>query len=220
MADTAVVHEDSTEHTGSTSRKLKLPTHPARILVADDEHLVAAGLRTNLTEMGFAVTGIAADGEQAVELCKQNRPDLALLDLRMPKRDGLETAEILFGQMGIPTIMLSAYSDHESVLHANRIGVFGYLVKPVSEDQLRVAITIAWGRYTDVANQDHEIDALKQRLEDRKMIEQAKWLLVQRKNITEPEAMKQLQMQARSSRRTLPDVARSVLEAEQLFNSD
>lgn len=202
------------------SSPTKLPASPSRLLIADDEHLVTAGLSANLKELGFSVVGPASDGEEAIAICRNNRPDMALLDIRMPKKDGLAAAEIVFSQMGVPVVILSAYSDPEYVSTANHVGVFGYILKPVTADQLRVNIAIAWGRYVDFLDQHQEIEGLKGRLADRKVIEQAKWIIVKRKNISEPDAMRLLQTRARNNRRTLADIARSVLENEDLFNSD
>ena len=98
------------------------------------------------------------------------------------------------------------------------MGVFGYMLKPVTLDQLRVNISVAWSRYLDAAEKNSEITVLKQRLEDRKLIEQAKWLIVERKTISEPEAMKLLQRQARNNRRTLVDVAKSLIENQNLYD--
>jgi response regulator NasT len=189
------------------------------LLVADDEHLVASGVAVNLRELGYEVVGPAADGEEAIELCRTHKPDMALLDIRMPKKDGLAAAEVIFRKMGIPVMIFSAYSDPEYVTSGNRVGVFGYLLKPVTQDQMRVGISVAWGRFLDYMNQNSEISTLKERLEHRKIIEQAKWIIVKRKGVEEPEAMKLLQRQARNNRRTLVDVARSVLENENLFGA-
>jgi len=197
----------------------KYPPHPARLLVADDEHLVASGVAVNLRELGYEVIGPAADGDEAIELCRAHHPDMALLDIRMPKKDGLAAADVIFRRMGIPVMIFSAYSDPEYVTSGNRVGVFGYLLKPVTQDQMRVGISVAWGRFLDFMNQNSEISTLKERLEHRKIIEQAKWIIVKRKGVEEPEAMKLLQRQARNNRRTLVDVARSVLENENLFGA-
>lgn len=197
----------------------KYAPHPSRLLVADDEHLVASGVAVNLRELGYEVIGPAADGDEAIELCRMHHPDMALLDIRMPKKDGLTAAETIFRRMGIPVMIFSAYSDPEYVTSGNRVGVFGYLLKPVTQDQMRVGISVAWGRFLDYMNQNSEISTLKERLEHRKIIEQAKWIIVKRKGVEEPEAMRLLQRQARNNRRTLVDVARSVLENENLFGA-
>ena len=213
------------EQTGeATARVAKAsggyPPDPRSILVADDEHLVASGLAASLRGLGYTVVGPVADGEEAVETSRVMQPDLALLDIRMPRKDGLAAAEIIFRQLGIPVVIFSAYSDAEYIEAGNRVGVFGYMLKPVTEDQLRVGIAVAWGRFLEHMNQASEIDNLKERLEHRKTIEQAKWIIVKRKGITEPEAMRLLQRQARNNRRTLVDVAKSLLENEELLGQE
>lgn len=196
---------------------MPIPPHPARVLIADDEHLVAAGMRAALDDLGFEVIGPASDGAQAIEMCRNEQPDMALLDIRMPGTDGLAAAAVIFGELGIPVMMLSAYSDPEYVSVGSHIGVFGYLLKPVSRDQLRVGVEVAWSRWLAHLEQSDEIDTLKDRLEQRKVIEQAKWIIVKRKNVEEPEAMRMLQKQSRNSRKALIDVARSVVDSEALL---
>ncbi|MCA9290884.1 MAG: response regulator [Phycisphaerales bacterium] len=217
MSNDVITEEPAATDLLEAAAGRKLPEQPTRVLIADDEHLVAAGLKSSLSDLGYVVLGPAADGDAAIEMCRDLRPDMALLDLRMPKTDGLAASEIIYKQMAIPVVILSAYSDPGYVQVANRAGVFGYLLKPVTQDQLRVGISVAWGRYLDAVGQYGEIRSLKERLEARKIIEQAKWIIVRRKSTTEPEAMKLLQRQARNNRRTLADVARSILENENLF---
>tara|TARA_B100000674_G_scaffold74568_1_gene51629 strand:+ start:26 stop:634 length:609 start_codon:yes stop_codon:yes gene_type:complete len=190
---------------------------PRRLLVADDEHLVAMGMKNNLEELGYEVIGPAGDGRDAIELCKTLKPDMALLDIQMPGLDGLSAAEQIYQEFAVPVVIFSAYSDREYVDSSNDAGVFGYILKPVTRDQLRVGIEVAWGRYLDSSEQLEEIEGLKERLEDRKIIEQAKWILVKRKSVEEPEAMKMLQKQARNNRRSLIDVARAVVESDSLL---
>ena len=196
---------------------MAIPPHPAKVLIADDEHLVASGMVAALDDLGFEVVGPAGDGEQAIELCKSQQPDMALLDIRMPGTDGLEAAKVIFGDLGVPVMMLSAYSDPEYVSMGSDIGVFGYLLKPVSRDQLRVGIEVAWSRWLAHLEQDGEIDDLKERLEQRKIIEQAKWIIVKRKGVDEPDAMRMLQKQSRNSRKALIDVAQSVVDSDSLL---
>jgi response regulator NasT len=205
---------------GRPERRAVFPAHPRTLLVADDEHLVAVGVANNLRDMGYEVLEPAPDGDRAVEACRRMHPDMALLDIRMPKKGGLEVAETLFRELRIPVVIFSAYSDAEYVEAGNRVGVFGYLLKPVTQDQLRVGISVAWGRFLDVMALDGEIDKLKDRLESRKLVEQAKWIIVKRKGISEPDAMKLLQRQARNNRRPLIEVARSVIENEELFAAE
>lgn len=205
---------------GEAALARSLPARPERVLLADDEHLVAAGIKSNLVDLGYVVIGPASDGEEAVELARTMRPDLALLDIRMPRKTGIEAGEVIYKQFGIPVMMISAFSDPAYLRASNNFQTFGYLLKPVTQDELRVSIEIAWSRYLDFVAQREHIDRLKQRLEDRKLIEQAKWIIVKKKEVSEPDAMKILQKQARNNRRTLVDVSRSVIENETLFGAE
>jgi len=204
--------EPAVTKSASRSSTSTLPETPSTILIADDEHLVATGLASALRELGFDVCGPVADGDKAIALCQKEQPDLALLDIRMPRMDGLSAANVIYPQLGIPVIIVSAYSDQEYVQSGGRVGVFGYLLKPVTKEQLRAGIAIAWGRFRRTAEQDAEIMSLKKRLENRKVIEEAKWIIVSRTGISEPDAMRLLQRQARNNRRPLIDVARDVIE--------
>jgi response regulator NasT len=190
------------------------PERPERILVADDEHLVAAGLRSQLISLGYTVIGPASDGEHAIELARTQQPDLAILDIRMPHVNGLEAGEVISGELNIPVLIVSAFSDPEYLRSCNTFRTFGYMLKPVTTDALRVTIEVAWGRWLDHLTQQEDVDRLKARLEDRKIIEQAKWLLVKNRGISEPESMRLLQRQARNSRRTLIDIAKGIIEEE------
>ncbi len=194
------------------------PAKPERILIADDEHLVAAGLRAQLVELGYSVIGPASDGVQAIELARQHQPDLALLDIRMPRMDGITAAEIISNELVIPVVMVSAYSDPDYLRSCNQFRTYGYVLKPVPQAGLRVTIEIAWGRWLDSLAQQQEVNRLTARLEDRKFIEQAKWVLVKRKGISEPDAMRLLQRHARNNRRPLVDVAKSLIENEELIH--
>ena len=147
-----------------------------------------------------------------MEVCRRDPPDLALLGVRMPNYNGFEAAAVVFRELDVPVVILSAYSDPEYVSTAAQAGVFGFLLKPASQDQIRVCLEIAWGRFQEHLRQDEEISSLKRRLEDRKTIEQAKWLVVKHKQVSEPEAMKLLQKQARNTRQPMVEVAQSILE--------
>jgi response regulator NasT len=187
-----------------------LPVRPRRILVAEDEHLVATDLTMMLADLGYT-TLVAADGAEATNLARSAHPDLALMDILMPNRDGLSAGRELYWELGIPVVIVSAYSDTEQVERAREAGVFGYLIKPVQRDQLRVCIEVAWDRFVRDAMERHEHFKLKKRMEERKVVEQAKWILVSTRGMTEPDAMRHLQKQARSTRRQLIDVANEVI---------
>ncbi|MCH2151819.1 MAG: response regulator [Phycisphaerales bacterium] len=205
------------ESTQNPTLEETIESMPERVLVADDEHMVASGMSSNLSDLGYEVIGPASDGGAAVELCRLHQPDLALLDIRMPQVNGLEAAETIFGELGIPVVILSAYADPEYVQAGNRIGIFGYLLKPVTKNQLRVGLEVAWARYRHWNQQHDETEELKLRLEQRKIIEQAKWIIVKRKEIEEPEAMRLLQRQARNNRKSLIEVAQAVVDSESLL---
>lgn len=186
------------------------------VLIADDEHLVATGIASMVRDLGHTVVGIAPDGESAIELAHQHRPQLALLDIRMPKLTGPEVAVRLQQDLSIPSVIISAYSDEE---HLDKIrgygpmsGVFGYLLKPIDDDELRVIISVAMMRagVEDLAGE--RIQQLEKNLANRRLVEQAKWVLVQKYALTEPQAHDKLQRLARDQRRPLAEVASEVVE--------
>ena len=189
---------------------------PLKVLIAEDEHLIATYLASNIADLGYEVIGPANNGETAVKLCKEHSPDLALLDIQMPKLDGIEAASLLFQENKTPTVILSAYADPEYVEAGNKIGIFGYLLKPVSRSA-QVGIEVAWAkRYLDWSAK-HEQEELQERLVQRKLIEQAKWIIVKRKQVDEPEAMRMLQKQARNNRKPLINVAQAIVDSEDLL---
>jgi AmiR/NasT family two-component response regulator len=196
-----------------------LPESPRSVLVADDEHLLARNLANDLAELGYTIVGPARNGYVAIELAKTNRPDIVLMDIRMPELDGLEAAKVIFEELGIPVVILSAFSDPAYLRAGVKIGVFGYLLKPVTLDELRVSLTLAWSRFLTHNNLTTEVDALKLKLEQRKVIERAKGLLMRTLNITEEEAMRALQKQARDVRKPMADLAKSILDADELHQA-
>lgn len=215
-ADSAGVPLPSAAKAG---KRAAVPDFPERILVADDEFLVAAQLTHALATLGHIIVGPAVDGEAALSLARAAMPDLAMLDVQMPKRDGVSVAKELYQELGIPVIMISAYSDQATIAAASESGVFGYVVKPASVDQLRAAIAVAWKLYMTSVSMAGENDNLRRRLEERRVVEKAKWLVVSRRSVTEPEAMTLLQKKARDSRRPLVEIAQSIIDAEELLGS-
>lgn len=199
------------------SAELELPEHPRRVLVADDELLVLQGVMGSLKALELEVVGPCKNGEEAVQTCRDDRPDIAILDIQMPKMDGMQAAQVIFTELDIPVIMLTAYSDDTYLRNCTAAGVFGFLLKPASTEQLHAGITVAWKRYLDHIDQRSQIVDLRQKLDDRKLIEQAKWIIVKRKSVSEPEAMKLLQKQSRSSRKSIAAVARAVIDSDGLL---
>jgi response regulator NasT len=186
--------------------------HPGRILVADDESLAAASLILSLRQLGYTAIGPAHDGEHAIELAFSTLPDLALMDARMnTDSDGIDAARAMFGELLTPVVIVSAYSDREQVGVAAEAGVFGYLVKPVSKEQLRPAIEIAWARFNQYMSKEIEAEVLYRHLEDRRDVDRARWTLVERGCSDESEAMRELRRLSKASGRTLGEVARDVL---------
>lgn len=202
---------------GPTKRPHARP-EPGSILIAEDERTTAAALRDQVVGLGYEALGPAGDGEAAIELAKQSRPDLALLDIQMPLIGGLSAATVLFKHMDIPVVLVTGYSDEQYINAGKRIGVFGYLLKPVEDDELRATIAIAWSRYQERQQLREDVQEMKEAIEDRKQIERAKGLLMDRLSLGEAEAMRRLQKQARDSRRRLSEVARALIESEQLLS--
>lgn len=192
---------------------------PLRVIVADDEHLVAMGIVNNLRDLGHDVVGIAPDGEAAVSLARELLPALALVDLRMPKLSGTEVAMILYEELGIPSLIVSAYSDQEYISriqgYGESSGVFGYLLKPVGTDELRVSIGVAVHRSATDNHHTCRIEQLERNLANRRVVEQAKWKLVETQKITEPAAHEKLQKLARDRRKPLVEIARQVMESNE-----
>ena len=207
----------SHENMRTNIEALGLPEHPARVLVVDDELLVAQGIMSTLKALGFDIVGPCKNGEEAIANCREDKPDIVLMDIQMPVMNGMQAAQIIFPELDIPVVMLTAYSDDTYLRNCVAAGVFGFLLKPASSEQLSAGITVAWERFLDHVEQRSQIVDLKQRLDDRRLIEQAKWIIVKRKEISEPDAMKLLQKQSRSSRKTIAAVARAVIDSDGLL---
>lgn len=190
---------------------------PLRILIAEDESVTALGLEQDLRSLGHSVIGIAADGVTAVSMARTLSPDLVLLDVRMPHLTGLEAAERIHRDRPVPIIIVTAYSDAETLAQAVSMPVFHYLVKPVTAAQLSAAIAIAEARHVEWLQQRNESDDLRKRLEDRKVIERAKGILMERDAITESAAYKVLQRTSQSRNMTMAELSRSLLAAEELI---
>ncbi len=201
----------TTPHTETQARRTPL-AHPRRILVADDESLAGAAVMQALRQLGYEAVGPARDGEHAVLLAFSTMPDMAVLDVRMmTDSDGIDAARALFHEMLLPVVIVSAFSDQQQVAAATEAGVFGYLVKPVTREQLRPAIEVAWARFNQYLEKEIEAEVLRRKLEDRMLIEQAKWFLVERDSLIESEAMRLLRHLAKEARCEVAAMARSLL---------
>jgi response regulator NasT len=138
---------------------------------------------------------------------------MAILDIRMPVMDGLTAAKHIFDELGIPVVIVSAYSDQNFLKTAADVGIFGYMLKPVTADELRATITVSWSRFLQHKQLRQEVQDLKVALEERKLIERAKGILMDTQNLSEAEAMRRLQKQARDSRRRLAEMAKQIIDA-------
>ena len=182
-----------------------------RILIAEDETIIRLDLRELLEKAGFDVCAEARDGEEAVTLARTVEPDLALLDVKMPKLDGIDAARRILDERPIPIVMVTAYGEEELVSRAVEAGVFGYLVKPFRETDLLPAIATARARHEELAALREEADSLAEALAARKAIERAKGLLMEREGLTEQDAFARLRKASQISGRPLKVVAEALI---------
>jgi len=182
-----------------------------RILVAEDETIIRLDLRGLLERAGYDVVAEARDGEEAVELARRHEPDLALMDVKMPRLDGIEAARRMLEERPIPIVMLTAFDQRELVERAAEAGVYGYLVKPFREQDVVPAIELAKARYEELVAVRADADSLTQALADRKVIERAKGLLMEREKLSEADAFARLRKASQVSGRPLRVIADAVI---------
>ena len=182
-----------------------------RVLIAEDETIIRLDLRELLERSGFEVCAEARDGEEAVALARSERPDVAIMDVKMPKLDGIEAARRILDERPIPIVMLTAYGQDELVSRAVEAGVFGYLVKPFREQDLVPAIRTARARHEELAALREEAESLAEALAARKAIERAKGLLMTKENLSEQEAFERLRKASQISGRPLKVVADALI---------
>jgi response regulator NasT len=181
-----------------------------RILIAEDETLIRMDLAEMLRESGYEVVGEATNGEEAISLANELKPDLAILDVKMPKIDGITAAESIVEIS--PVLMLTAFSQKDLVERAVDAGVMAYLVKPFTVNDLLPAIEIAITRHTQMLALKNEVTDLAERLETRKIIDRAKGILMQAMRLSEPEAFKWIQRTAMDRRVSMKEVAEAVID--------
>ena len=188
-----------------------------RILLAEDETIIRLDLRELLERAGYQVCGEARDGEEAVALAASERPDLAILDVKMPRVDGIEAARRIMADRPIPIVMLTAYGQDELVSRAVEAGVFGYLVKPFRETDLLPAIQTARARHEELRALRDEAESLSEALAARKVVERAKGLLMDREGLSEQDAFARLRRASQVSGRPMRVVAEALIAT---FGSD
>ncbi len=189
----------------------------ARIVIADDESILRMDLREQLTGLGYQVIGEASDGQQAIDLARLLRPDLVIMDIKMPDGlDGISAARQLTSEKIAPVLLLTAYADTELVGAANEAGVSSYLVKPYRETELMPAIEVALNRFQEFRLLEQENDELKEALETRKIVERAKGVLMDTYGLKEAEAFQRIRKASMDSRKPMRQVAEAILLTQQL----
>src|SRR5690242_15459325 len=186
---------------------------PRRVLVAEDEALIRLDLAEMLREEGYDVVGEAGDGQEAVDMAEELRPDLVIMDVKMPRRDGIDAASEIASKRIAPIVVLTAFSQRDLVERARDAGAMAYLVKPFNVTDLIPAIEVAVSRFGEITALETEVANLSDRLETRKLVERAKGLLQSKHQMTESEAFKWIQRAAMDRRTTMRRVAEVVLES-------
>ena len=182
-----------------------------RIVVAEDESLIRMDIVETLKDQGFDVVGEAGDGLKAIELAKELKPDLMVMDIKMPDMDGLSAAEQI-AKLRIPVVFLTAFSQQELVSRASEVGAMAFLVKPFSPEDLLQAIEVALSRFQQLTQLESEVSDLTERLETRKLVERAKGVLGVQMGLSEPDAFRWIQKAAMDRRIGMVDVARTILD--------
>ena len=185
---------------------------PKRVIVAEDESLIRIDVVETLRDHGFEVIAEAADGEKAVALAEELRPDLVVMDVKMPLMDGISAAEILTKKKIAPVGLLTAVSQRELVERASEAGALAYVVKPFTPSDLIPAIDIALGRYAQIQALEDEVADMSERLETRKVLDRAKGILNNTMGLTEPEAFRWIQKASMDRRLTMKEVAQTVID--------
>jgi two-component system, response regulator PdtaR len=190
---------------------------PLRIAIAEDEPELLIDLEETLLEFGHEVVAKAQTGTELVERCRETEPDLVITDIKMPDMDGLEAAAQIRAMRPIPIVILSAYHDQEFIDRALKEHVLAYLVKPLNDQSLKTSIALAMQRFKEFQALENQAADMQQAMEDRKLIERAKGILMKRAELSEPDAFRRLQLLSSQKNKKMVDIARTIVEAEQAF---
>jgi AmiR/NasT family two-component response regulator len=193
---------------------MNTPQPITRIVIAEDEAIIRLDLRETLEEEGYQVVADTGRGDDAIELVRQHRPDVAIFDIKMPGLDGLDAARVVSAEKLCPVVMLTAFSQREVIEQARDAGALAYLVKPFQKTDLVPAIELAIGRFREMMTLSGERDALGEQLELRKLLDRAKGLLIDKYSMTEQSAFDFIQKNAMSTRAKMVDVANQILNGQ------
>ncbi len=182
-----------------------------RVIIADDESVICMDLREMLSNLGYLVVGEAGDGRSAVNLSRELRPDVVLMDIKMPDMDGIEAAKVLTEEHIAPVVLLTAFSQQDLVQRAKTAGVVGYLVKPIKEAELAPAIEIALARFAEFRELEKEVDTLQEQLETRKLVDRAKGILMDSQNLSEADAFRRIQKMSMNTRKSMKEIAQAII---------
>lgn len=187
-----------------------------RVVIADDESIIRMDLREMLTNLGYLVVGETGDGISAVNLARELRPDLVIMDVKMPDLDGIQAARILTEERIAPVLLLTAFSQQELIEGAKEAGVVGYIVKPFRESELVPAIEVALARFREFKALEKELADTRNILETRKIVERAKGVLMDTQGLKEAEAFRKIQKLSMNTRKSMREVAEAILLANQV----
>jgi AmiR/NasT family two-component response regulator len=187
-----------------------------RILIADDESIIRLDLKETLQRMGHQVVAEAGDGRTAVDLARQHKPDLAILDVKMPEMDGIDAAKEIARDRLAPVLLLTAYSQQDLVQRAMDAGVFSYVVKPFTESELLPAIGVAIARFREFAAIADEASNLSQALETRKVVDRAKGIIMDKHGLREQDAFRRIQQQSMNTRKSMREIAEAIIIASEV----
>ena len=187
----------------------------ARVVIADDESIVRTDLKEMLTSLDYLVVGEVGDGLSAVNTARELKPDVVLMDIKMPDMDGIEAAKILTEEQIAPVVLLTAYSQKELVDRAKDAGVVGYLIKPFRESDLMPAIEVAISRFKEFQTVRQEVSDLQNALETRKLVERAKGILIDSQGMNEHEAFRKIQKMSMNTRKPMKEVAEAIILAHE-----
>src|SRR5574341_2558011 len=186
-----------------------------RVIIADDESVIREDLPEMLSNLNYLVVGEAGDGRNAVETARELKPDVVIMDIKMPDLDGIDAAKILTQEKVAPVLLLTAYSQRDLVDRAKEAGVVGYLVKPFREQEVVPAIEIALARFQEFRELEKQVGDLKETLETRKVVDRAKGILMDQQGMTEAEAFRKIQKMSRNMRKPMKDIAEAIILAQE-----